>query len=110
MLNPKARLASRYSGLISRDAVLRATGRMLALELDRERAGDEGNEREGCRGGLGRKSSKLLLRIVTAERSLALCGAEERRGTHGVNASFTRCCTFFGCFDAPTAPSKPGPY
>jgi hypothetical protein len=90
MVNPKARLASRYSGLISRDAVRRATGRMLALELDRERAGDEGNEREGCRGGLGRNSSKLLLRIVTAEGSLALGGRGERlrRGTHCGDVSF----------------------
>jgi hypothetical protein len=64
-LNPKAMLASRYSGLISRDAVLRATGRMLALDVDRWRFGDEGNERS--RGGLGRKSSKLLERIVRAK-------------------------------------------
>jgi len=77
-LSPNAMLASRYSGLISRDTVLRATGRMFALEVDRWRVGDWEKERES-RGGLGRKSSKLLLRIVRAKEAWR-SGGEERQG------------------------------
>ena len=70
---------------------------MFALEVDRERVGDEEKERES-RGGLGRKRSKLLLKIVKAEGCLALSGGEERQGTRDagdVEMLHALLCTFF---------------
>lgn len=64
-MKAKAMLASKYSGRISRDEVLRIKGRLLASEVDLWRVGEEEKERESL-GELWRKRSKLLPKIVKA--------------------------------------------
>lgn len=76
----KAVRASRYSGRMSRDGVLSSSGRMLASELagDGRAAFVEDKERES-RGGLWRKSSKLLLKMARGLRDAWRSGGEERQ-------------------------------